>query len=123
MSKSKGELGFRSLFGLNIALMGKHCWNFMNNHDALVSGVFKSRYFLDTHCLKAVKWKGSSFIWSGMWMAKEELKKGFRWKVGDGKDIVAVKDAWLRAKSDFCVEEIHVYEGRMNWSKICFSLT
>lgn len=45
-------------------------------------------------------------------MAKEKLKKGFRWKVGDGKDIVAVKDVWLRAKSDFCVEESHVYEDR-----------
>lgn len=32
--------------------------------------------------------------------------------VGDGRDIVATKDRWLRTKSNFRVDDLHVYEGR-----------
>lgn len=27
MTNNKGGLGFRNLYGFNIALLGKHCWN------------------------------------------------------------------------------------------------
>lgn len=62
--------------------------------------------------LNANKGQGASFIWSGIWTAKEELKKGFRWVLGNGGDIVATKDQWLRSKGDFRVEQSHRYEGR-----------
>ncbi|KAL8105033.1 hypothetical protein AgCh_028992 [Apium graveolens] len=44
--------------------------------------------------------------------AKEELKAGFRWILGNGVDIVATRDPWLRSKQDFCVEDDHMYVGR-----------
>lgn len=31
MSKIAGGLGFRDLHGFNLALLRKHCWNFINN--------------------------------------------------------------------------------------------
>lgn len=108
----KGGLGFRNLHGFNIALLGKHCWKFIQQPQALVSRVFKARYFDNTHLLKAQKGTGSSFIWLGIHEAKEALLKGFRWVLGDGEDIVAVKDHWLRKKSDFKVVNSHRYEGR-----------
>lgn len=112
MSKRKGGLGFRNLYGFNIALMGKHCWRFMQDPNALVSRVYKARYFPDSHPLRAVKGHEPSFIWSGIWAAKEELLSGFRWVIGDGNDIRATTDPWLRMKSDFRVERSHIYEGR-----------
>lgn len=45
-----------------------------------------------------------------MWYAKEALKKGFRWIVGDCNDIVAVQDHWPRKKQEYCVKNIHIYE-------------
>ncbi|KAL8098517.1 hypothetical protein AgCh_031334 [Apium graveolens] len=87
MSKKKGGLGFRSLYGFDIALLGKHCWNFMQ------------KYFQKTHMLRAGKGRDPSFIWAGIWEAKEALFSGFRWVLGDGTDIVAVKDPWLRLKA------------------------
>ncbi|XP_074374765.1 uncharacterized protein LOC141715185 [Apium graveolens] len=110
--KKKGGLGFRDLFGFNIALLGKHCWNFMSNPMSLVSRLFKAKYFPSTHVLNVNKGQGASFIWNGIWTAKEELKKGFRWVLGSGDDIVATKDQWLRSKRDFSVEQSHIYEGR-----------
>lgn len=47
VSKSKGGLGFRYLHGFNLALLGKHVWNFSRKPDSLVTRIFKSRYFLD----------------------------------------------------------------------------
>lgn len=111
-AKSKGGLGFRNLHGFNIALLGKHIWNFMQNPNSLVARVFKGRYFPDTLVLKATKGQGSSFIWAGIWTAKEELAKGFRWVLGNGEDIVATRDPWLRNKVNFQVEQNQFYAGR-----------
>lgn len=98
MAKSRGGLGFRSLYGFNVALLGKHIWKCIQNPDMLVSRVLKARYFPNTHILKATKGQGSSFLWTGIWQAKEILFKGFRWVVGDGQNIVATKDQWLAKK-------------------------
>lgn len=86
-SKSKGGLGFRSLHGFNLALLGKHIWHFMHNPGSLVARVFKARYFLNSHILRAKKGVDDSFIWSGFCEAKEELFEGFRWILGDGHSI------------------------------------
>lgn len=112
MPKTKGGLSFRSLYGFNIALLGKHCWNFMHNPDSLVSRVFKARHFPDTHVLKATKGQNPSFVWQGILMAKDTLYAGYRWVVGNGQNINATKDRWLKAKKGFCVDNSHFYAGR-----------
>ncbi|KAL8119214.1 hypothetical protein AgCh_016651 [Apium graveolens] len=121
LPKSKGGLGFRDLYGFNIALLGKHCWNFMSNPTSFVSRLFKARYFPTTHVLKAVKGQSASFIWSGIWLAKEELKKGFKWVLGNRVDIVAIKDQWLRNKRGFSVKQSHRYEGRSEYVSSLFN--
>lgn len=111
-AKCQGGLGFRSIHGFNIALLGKHCWNFVQQPDSLVARVFKARYFADTHFLKYVKGSRSSFIWEGIYTAKETLQGGFRWIIGDGEDVVVVQDSWLRRKCDYRVQNDHMYQGR-----------
>lgn len=110
--KCSGGLGFKNLHGFNISLLGKHCWKFLHQPHALVSRLYKARYFTDCNLLRASKGTGSSFIWTGIHAAKETLFKGFRWIVGNGEDIVAVQDPWLRPKSNFMVENSHTYAGR-----------
>lgn len=112
MSKSRGGLGFKSLYGFNVALLGKHIWRCIEQPDLLVSRVLKARYFQDAHILDAVKGQGGSFIWAGLWQAKEILKGGLRWVVGNGQSIVATKDPWLALKKDFKVENLQRYERR-----------
>lgn len=110
--KTEGGMGFRNLYGFNIALLGKHVWNFLHNTTSLVARLYKVRYFPNSNVLKASRGHGASFIWTGIYTAKEDLYKGFRWVFGNGKDIVATKDPWLRKKPDFCVEQNPIYEGR-----------
>lgn len=111
-AKCMGGLGFRNLHGFNIALLGKHVWKFAHNPSSLVARIFKARYFSDRHILEAQKGTGSSFIWSGIWEAKENLKKGFRWVLGNGEEIRVLKDPWLKGKLDFCVEDSHLNNVR-----------
>lgn len=64
----------------------------------------------------ANKGTDSSFIWKGIWEAKEVLKQGFRW-VLDGKDIRIFKVPWLKGKADFYVEDHHLNINRED--KVC----
>ncbi|XP_074342018.1 uncharacterized protein LOC141679415 [Apium graveolens] len=42
-TKVKRGLGFRSLYGYNLAMLGKHVWNFIHKPHSLVARVFKAR--------------------------------------------------------------------------------
>lgn len=62
--------------------------------------------------MQAKKGNGSSFIWTRIWEAKEQLQQGYRWILGDGKDIKAFTDPWLRGKGDYRVEDHHLNVSR-----------
>lgn len=108
----KGGQGFKSLYGFNVALLGKHVWKCIQKPDLLVSRVLKARYFPCVHVLEASKGIHASFIWTSIWHAKEYLAKGFRWVVGDGQTIIAARDPWLSLKHNFKVDDLHRYVGR-----------
>lgn len=82
MSEHRGGLRFRSMYGFNIALIGKYCWNFMKHHHSLVARVFKARYYPDCKFMETKMQDGASYIWSGIMTAKESLEKGFSLDVG-----------------------------------------
>lgn len=116
-SKCKGGLGFRNLYGFNMALLGKHVWHFMNNPNSLVARVYRARYFPTDHILKAQRGVDASFIWTGICEARDVLSMRFKWVLGDGKSIEIFSDPWLKGKGDFRVENQHV--NRNNSEKIC----
>ena len=106
MSKSMGGLAFCDLHGFNLALPGKHCWNFLKNPDSLVARVFKAKYYNHTTVFEASRGGRSSFVWSGLWQAKEVLKQGYKWILGDGETIKAFKYPWLRGANQYKVNNI-----------------
>ena len=104
MSKEKGGLGFRDLHGFNLSLLGKQCWNLVKNPDTLLARLLKARYFPNCNLLQAERKGGSSYTWSSIWEAKENIKDGLRWVLGDGRSINIQVDRWLRGKENFCVD-------------------
>lgn len=100
------------MYGFNIALLGKHIWRCIQNPDLLVTRVLKARYFPNVHIFEASKGVNSSFVWTGIWHAKESLSRGFRWVIGDGHSIVATRDPWMAQKHDYKVDNLQMYEGR-----------
>ncbi|XP_074352652.1 uncharacterized protein LOC141691795 [Apium graveolens] len=104
MTKNRGGLGFRCLYSYNMALLGKHIWNFLNNPESLVARIFKARYFPDKHIFKAQKGSNASFIWSVISEYMEEFYRGFKWVLDDGRSINIFTDQWLRGKADYWVD-------------------
>lgn len=66
MSKSQCGMGFRYMYGFNIALLGKQVWRCITKPHMLVSRVLKTRYFSDVSLLNAKKGQGGSCIWSSI---------------------------------------------------------
>lgn len=114
MSKSRRGLGFRDLHGFNLALLGKQCWSLINKPETLVSQVLKAKYYPSGNLLQASRTGGASYTWSEIYEAKEELKKGLRWVIGDGKTICIGKDRWLKGKEGYCVDQ-----GGCNNAALC----
>lgn len=104
MSKEKGGLRFRDLHGFNLSLLGKQCWNLVKNPGSLLARMLKARYYPNCNLLQAGRTGGSSYTWSGIWEAKENIKGGLRWVIGDGKTINIKVDRRLRGKDSFCVD-------------------
>ncbi|KAL8121049.1 hypothetical protein AgCh_017989 [Apium graveolens] len=105
MAKEVGGLAFRDLQGFNLALLGKQCWNLMANSNSLVARVFKAKYYPGSSLFDATRGGGVSYVWSGLWQAKEHLKQGYRWIVGDGRSISVSTDPWIRGKAGFRIDE------------------
>lgn len=77
----------------------------MKEPQSLVARVYKACYYPNCNFMQAKMQIGSSFIWSGLITAKETLYKGFRWVLGNGKDVDAIHDPWLKGKEGFCIDQ------------------
>lgn len=93
---------------------GNNCGTLVKKPDAFVTRIFKAQYLNDCHILRANKGTDASFVWTGLWEAKQQLCEGFRWLLGDGQDIKLFQDPWLRGKSDFRVEDHQLNVTRLD---------
>ncbi|XP_074322969.1 uncharacterized protein LOC141659929 [Apium graveolens] len=113
-------------------LMNRYWWRLSDNINKGINwlawdkmGVTKSKERLGFRSLHEFnlallgKERGRfEYIWSGIWEAKEVVKKGFSWVIGDGRSINAHSDPWLRAKQGFCVEDYQLSSSRSE--KVCY---
>lgn len=93
--KNSGGLGFRNFRNFNVAMLGKQGWRFISNPDSLVSRLFKAKYYADGDYLNASLGHNPSFIWRSVLEAKQLLRDGVRWRVGNGKRIKVLGQPWL----------------------------
>jgi hypothetical protein len=62
MCKEYGGMGFRHLFGFNLAMLGKQGWKLLTHPDTIVTRIYKARYFPRTNFLGARLGHNPSFI-------------------------------------------------------------
>ncbi|KAL5735902.1 hypothetical protein ACOSQ2_030690 [Xanthoceras sorbifolium] len=96
-----GGLGFKDLSLFNQALLGKQAWRIAMNKDSLVSRVLKAKYFRQEDFLSVSLKQGSSHLWRSLVWGRSLLFKGLRWRVGNGKVIMAFQDPWIPRASTF----------------------
>jgi hypothetical protein len=96
MRKEWGGMGFRNIYGFNLAMLGKQGSNLLTNSDAMVSKVFKAKYFPNGNFLGASLGHNPNYVWRSIWSSQTLLKHGYRWKIGDGSLIPIESTPWLR---------------------------
>ncbi|CAN1810998.1 Putative ribonuclease H protein At1g65750 [Linum perenne] len=94
--KEAGGMGFRDLRNFNLAMLGKQGWKFLTQPDALVTRIFKARYFPRGDFLSAPKGNGPSYVWQSIRRSQTVVHRGSRWRVGNGSNIRVWDDQWLR---------------------------
>lgn len=68
--------------------------------DALVTKIFKARYFKYGDFLTANLGSNPSFIWRSIIAAQNLVKKGVRRGIGNGESVFIYKDLWLPSEID-----------------------
>lgn len=56
-------MGFIYLHGFNLSMLGKQGWKFISNQDAIVTKVFRAKYFPNVDFLDANLGHNPSYVW------------------------------------------------------------
>lgn len=93
--KSKGGLGFRDLYGFNLAMLARQTWRMLTVPDSLCAQVLKAKYFPSTSLLEAETKPGISYTWRSILKGVQLLKEGVIWRIGDSSNVHIWNDPWL----------------------------
>ena len=91
-SKLRGGMGFRNVQAFNLAMLAKQGWRLLMNPNSLVAQVYKAKYFSHGDVLNASLGSKPSYAWKSIMQGLEVVKRGSRWRVGNGKLIHIWKD-------------------------------
>lgn len=97
-SKFVGGMGFREIALHNDSLLAKQAWRLLHNTDSLFYKVFKARFFPTTTLMEATDSRTGSYAWRSILHGREVIKRGARWRIGNGQKIKIWQHHWLRRK-------------------------
>ena len=102
-SKFHGGMGFRNIQAFNLAMLAKQGWRILTNPNSLFARVFKAKYFPHDDVLNSKIGSNPSYTWRSINNSLEVIKRGTRWRVGNGRRIHIWEDKWLPTPSSFKV--------------------
>ncbi|CAN1778200.1 Uncharacterized mitochondrial protein AtMg00310 [Linum perenne] len=98
-------------------MLGKQGWKFLSQPDALVTKVFKARYFPKWDFLSAPLGNGPSYVWQSIRKSQEVVRRGSRWRLGNGERVRVWGEQWLR--DDENLEVITVPNIQLEGLRVC----
>ncbi|CAN0906798.1 Uncharacterized mitochondrial protein AtMg00310 [Linum grandiflorum] len=87
-------------------LLGKQGWKFLTDPDALVSRVFKAKYFPKGDFLSAPLGYRPSYVWRSITATQAMLREGFRWRIEDCRALNVWTEPWLRDDQSCYIETV-----------------
>jgi ribonuclease HI len=93
--KGQGGMGFRDLRLFNQALLARQAWRLIAFPDSLCARLLKAKYYPFRELTDTAFVQNTSPGWQGIMHGLELLKKGFIWRIGDGKKIRIWRDNWV----------------------------
>lgn len=100
-AKNRGGLGFWDFTSFNQALVAKQGCRLLQIPNSLVFKVLQARYYKNSSFLSANTGSNPSFIWRSILWKRQVIKKGLRWRIGNGRKVVVYKDNWLPRPETF----------------------
>lgn len=71
---------------------------------SLAATIFKEKYYRNSSYLDACLSSRPSLMWRSLWSARDLVKDGLRWRVGDGSKIKIWGSKWLSTPSSFSIQ-------------------
>ena len=102
--KKKGGMGFRDVSAFNLVMLAKQAWMLIHNNQSLFYRVYKARYFPNCSFMLAELRPNPSFVWRSLLVARDVIREGSTWRVGDGQNIGVLSHKWLQNKPVFLNE-------------------
>ena len=87
-------MGFHELEKFNDALLAKQVWRLASNHDSLFSRFFKAKFYPNGSFFDA-KDNVGSYAWKSILKGCDIIRRGMRWRIGDGSSVQIYQDKWL----------------------------
>ena len=78
-------MGFRHIHAFNLAMLEKQAWRLIHKTHSLFYRVYKARYFPSFSLMEAKLGINLSFVWRSVLQAREVIKEGSAWQVGNGQ--------------------------------------
>jgi len=108
-------LGFKDLNCFNKALLAKQGWRLCQNPSSLLGSILKATYFLNSSFLEASLGKRPSYAWRSIFLARNLLKQGLVWRVGNGASIKIWGDRWIPTPISFSVQSLPMSQLVNSW--------
>ena len=67
----------------------------LNNPNSLCHRVFKARFFPNCSILEAKDSNSGSYAWKSILSARDVIRKGMVWHIGNGQNVHIKEDKWL----------------------------
>ena len=102
-SKLKGGMGFRNHQAFNLAMLAKQGWRLLSNPHSLVARIYKAKYYPHGDVLNSKSGSNPSYAWRSIFNSLHVIRRGTRWRVGNGRQIHIWEDKWLPTPSTYKV--------------------
>ena len=93
--KDRGGVGLRDFRLFNQALLARQAWRVLSNPDSLCAQVLKAKYYPYGKLEDTVFTGNASSSWQAVSHGLDLLKRGFIWRVGNGRNIRVWTDNWI----------------------------
>ena len=102
-SKMNGGMWFKNLQAFNLAMLPNQGWRLILNPNSLVAQIYRARYYPHGDVFQAKLGSSPSYTWRSIFNGLEVVKRGTRWRVGNGEIILIWDDKWLPTSTTYKV--------------------
>ena len=90
-----GGVGFRDIHAFNLAMLAKQAWRLIHGTHSLFYQGYKARYFPTYSFMEPELRCNPSYVWRSLLIARELIRVGSIWKIGDGCSVGIETHKWL----------------------------